>query len=244
MIAIVTGCASGIGKAIFEALIEQGYYVYGIDKNQYDLMALDALIQQPKQMFIADLAKFEDLDFCVNKILESNQKIDLIINNACFSNRGLLSQCSYEEFNEVLHTAVSAPYYLALKLQHQLTRGSSIINISSTRARQSQADTESYSASKGALESLTHAMAVSLHGLCRVNCIAPGWIDTLNYEVTQADLHQHPSHRIGSVQDIVRAVNYLKHPSNMFVNGETINVDGGMSKLMIYHNDEGWTFHD
>ncbi len=242
MIAIVTGCAQGIGKAIFSSLIEEGYFVIGIDKQKEALDQLELEIKAPHHFISADLAKEEDLQNIIEVILSYHQKIDLIVNNACFSNRGLLSGCSLKEFNEVLFTGVSAPYYFALKLQEHFNNGASIINISSTRARQSQKDTESYSAAKGAIEALTRSMAMSLQGKCRVNAIAPGWIDTINYEATSQDHLQQPSERIGGVEDIVKAVNYLKCKDNDFVNAEIINVDGGMHARMIYHGDEGWTY--
>lgn len=244
MRAIVTGCANGIGKAILLALIQQGYYVHGIDKSSKDLAALEAAVLEPHQFLIADLAKQDQVDFCIEQIKQEQGKLDLIINNACFSNQGILSGCDWDAFNEVLYTGITAPYYLVMKLQEELAYGASIINISSTRAQQSQKDTESYSAAKGGIEALTRALAMSLQGKCRVNCIAPGWIDTFDYEVKEADLLQHPSGRIGTVQDIVRAVNYLKDPDNVFVNAQVITVDGGMSRRMIYHNDEGWTYHE
>lgn len=243
MIAIVTGCAQGIGKALTKSLLQEGYRVIGIDINSRALSSLEAEVSEPHQFLIADIAKQDQLDFCIDHILSENQKVDLIINNACFSAKGLLSECSWEAFNKVLMTGISAPYYLAMKLQHHFAPGASIINIGSTRAFQSQKDTESYSAAKGGIEALTHALAMSLQGKCRVNCIAPGWIASLDGQISEADLLQHPSRRLGTNQDIIKAVQYLKDKDNMFVNGQTLIVDGGMSKRMIYHNDEGWSYH-
>ena len=126
----------------------------------------------------------------------------------------------------------------------------SIVNLSSTRAFQSQADTESYSAAKGGITALTHALAVSLAGIARVNSISPGWIETARFHeeadvphYTESDLLQHPSRRIGEPEDIVRATFFLCDEQNSFINGINLTVDGGMSKLMIYHNDEGWSLN-
>ena len=124
-----------------------------------------------------------------------------------------------------------------------------MVNISSTRAWMSQGDTESYSAAKGGISALTHALAVSLAGKVRVNCVAPGWIDTGAYhdpsylpQYTPADTSQHPSGRVGNPMDIVRAVLFLCDEENSFIDGETITVDGGMTKRMIYDGDEGWSY--
>jgi NAD(P)-dependent dehydrogenase (short-subunit alcohol dehydrogenase family) len=122
-----------------------------------------------------------------------------------------------------------------------LSGNASIVNIASTRAFQSQPDTESYSAAKGGIVALTHAMAVSLAGRARVNCISPGWIETSdNPEHSEQDKRQQPVGRVGSVSDIAEMVLYLCGDKAGFITGENITIDGGMSKLMIYHNDHGW----
>lgn len=127
----------------------------------------------------------------------------------------------------------------------------SIVNISSTRAFQSQPNTESYSAAKGGITALTHAMAVSLSGVAHVNAIAPGWIDTGKYHdenyqpaYSEGDEKQHPSGRVGDPMDIVRAVEFLCDNRNSFINGQCITIDGGMSKLMVYHGDCGWKLQE
>ena len=126
-----------------------------------------------------------------------------------------------------------------------------VVNISSTRAFQSQRDTESYTAAKGGITALTHALAVSLAGKIRVNSISPGWIDTgitydKNYipEYSDADKKQHPSGCVGHPMDIVRTVFFLCDQNNSFINGQNITVDGGMSKLMIYTEDHGWHYEE
>ncbi len=106
----------------------------------------------------------------------------------------------------------------------------------------SQADTESYTAAKGGITALTHAMAVTLAGRARVNCISPGWIDTTGSEFSGADASQHPAGRVGVPQDIVNAVLFLCDPNNSFITGQNLTVDGGMSKLMVYNNDCGWFY--
>ena len=141
---------------------------------------------------------------------------------------------------------VTAPYYLTQLLTPHFTKGAAVINISSTRQHMSQKDTESYSAAKGGIGSLTHALAMSLAGKVRVNSVSPGWIDTREgdeaKELSKEDLAQHPSNRVGKPEDVVKLALFLCGEESGFINGEDIRVDGGMSKRMIYHEDENWTY--
>jgi len=152
--------------------------------------------------------------------------VDLLVNNAMSSHGGILGGCSFEDFDRTLRVGVVAPYYLTKLLLPFFKPGASVINIASTRALMSQADTESYSAAKGGIVALTHAMAASLAGRVRVNAISPGWIDNSASEQTPAD--------------IARAVVFLAE--NPFINAQNLVIDGGMTKLMIYHNDHGWKY--
>lgn len=121
--------------------------------------------------------------------------------------------------------------------------GASIVNIASTRAFQSQPDTESYSAAKGGIVALTYSMSVSLAGKARVNCISPGWIDASeNPQHYEPDKRQHPASRVGTPADIANMALYLCSEQAGFITGENITIDGGMSRLMIYHDDCGWTY--
>ena len=184
----------------------------------------------------------EDVRFFAEKVLEHFGRVDVLVNNACITRHGILSGCSYEDFNEVLREGVAAPYLLSLLFRDHFSRGASIVNIASTRASMSQKDTESYSAAKGALISLTHALAMSLAPLgVRVNSISPGWIDTGAFgALSPEDGLQHPSGRVGTPEDIVQAVFFLCRSG--FVNAENLVIDGGMTRMMVYHGDEGWTF--
>ena len=169
---------------------------------------------------------------------------DLLINNACIGRGGLKTPCSYVDFEYVQRVGVTAPYYLtSLLLQKDLlARDASIVNIASTRAMQSQPNTEAYSAAKGGLLALTHAMAVSLAGRARVNAISPGWIDNVGGECSHADHAQHPAGRVGTPNDIAQMVLYLcDGEKSGFITGQNFVIDGGMSKLMVYHGDYGWT---
>lgn len=227
-VAVVTGGARGIGKAICEAFKERGFAVCTID-----------ILENP--YFVGDIADESTLQAFAKKVISEHGTIDVLINNACVS-KGGLKTCSYEDFNYVLRIGVVAPFMLAKLFMNHFNSDGCIINISSTRYLMSQPDTESYTAAKGGITALTHAMAVTLAGKVRVNCISPGWIDTTGSEFDSADMLQHPSGRVGKPSDVVNAVMFLCDSKNSFINGENLVVDGGMTKLMIYHNDYGWVY--
>ncbi len=224
--AVITGIAQGIGKILAEGFSTGGWDVIGIDTRE-------------NPGFQGDLASKEDLDRFVAFVKAKTDRVDLLINNAMQSGGGL-HEADYEAFSRALAIGVTAPYYLTRQLETLFSPDASIINILSTRMAQSQAETESYSAAKGGLRALTHSLMVTLAGRVRVNAIVPGWIDTSGSEFSGADAVQHPSGRVGRPDDILRAALFLADPANAFINGEELFVDGGMSRLMIYHGDEGW----
>ena len=154
-----------------------------------------------------------------------------------------LDECSYEEFQYALSVGVTAPFYLVKLLKDNLSTGASIVNISSSRDRMSQPQTESYTAAKGGIAALTHALAVSLAGKARVNSISPGWIDTSYTIYEGADAIQQPAGRVGNPMDIANMVLFLCSKKAGFITGENICIDGGMTKHMIYHGDNGWTLN-
>jgi NAD(P)-dependent dehydrogenase (short-subunit alcohol dehydrogenase family) len=233
--AVVTGGANGIGRCIAETLLREGaaVTVIDIDKTAGEKLQNVSFVHGD----IAEKAALEDF------VCSLTQPVDCLVNNACVGKRGLLSDCSYDDFEYVQRIGVTAPYYLTglLLKKDLLAPNASIVNIASTRAFQSQPDTESYSAAKGGIVALTHAMAVSLTGRARVNCISPGWIETSdNPEHSEQDKRQHPAGRVGTRVDIAEMVLYLCGDKASFITGENITIDGGMSKLMVYHNDHGW----
>jgi NAD(P)-dependent dehydrogenase (short-subunit alcohol dehydrogenase family) len=228
-VAVVTGGARGIGKAICDAFRERGVAVCTID-----------VLENP--YFVGDIADEQTLRAFASKVISEYGAIDFLINNACVS-KGGLKTCSYDDFNYVLRVGITAPFMLTKLFMNHFNPGGCIVNISSTRYLMSQPNTESYTAAKGGITALTHAMAVTLAGKVRVNCISPGWIDTTGSQFGSADMLQHPSGRVGKPSDIVNAVMFLCDPQNSFINGENLVVDGGMTKLMIYHNDHGWTYN-
>jgi len=244
---VITGGANGIGRAIAEGFLREGAAVTIIDTDKEAGASLAAR-HENLRFFHGDVGEKPVLDQFVDSL---GVEVDCLINNAYCTHRGILSGCSYEEFEAAQRVGVMAPYYLTSRLVQKglLAQGASIVNIASTRAAQSQPDTESYSAAKGGILSLTHALAVSLAGRARVNAISPGWIDTAAYHEGAAtsahspqDMLQHPAGRVGKCEDIAEMALYLCRDETGFITGETITIDGGMSRLMIYHGDCGWRF--
>lgn len=225
-IAVVTGGARGIGKVICEEFKKNGAAVCVIDRLENDY-------------FTGDLADEKVLETFSRKVISDFGHVDFIVNNAMTSMKGI-ADCTWEEFNYALRVGVSAPYYLTKLFLPYLAPGAAIVNISSSRDRMSQPNTESYSAAKGGIFALTHALAVSLAQKARVNSISPGWIDTSFREYSGPDADQHPAGRVGNPMDIANMVMYLCSDKAGFITGENICIDGGMTRQMIYHDDFGW----
>ena len=229
-VVIVTGGANGIGKCIADEFRSAGSHVYVIDK-------------QKGEHFIGDIADKRVLEAFTDEILKKHDKVDYIINNALPLMKGI-DECTYEEFQYALSVGVTAPFYLVKLFKAHLAEGAAIINISSSRDRMSQPQTESYTAAKGGIAALTHALAVSLAGKARVNSISPGWIDT-GYTVYEgADATQQPAGRVGNPMDIANMVLFLCSDKAGFITGENICIDGGMTRQMIYHGDHGWKLEE
>ena len=226
-VAVVTGGAKGIGKAIAGEFRKAGAHVCVIDLL-------------PNAYYQGDLADQAVLEAFARKVIADYSHVDYLINNALPLMKGI-DVCSYEEFNYALRVGVTAPFYLTKLLAPYFAPGAAVVNIASSRDRMSQPQTESYTAAKGGISALTHALAVSLAGRVRVNAIAPGWIDT-DYTVYEGpDAVQQPAGRVGNPMDIANMVLYLCSDKAGFITGENICIDGGMTRQMIYHNDFGWT---
>lgn len=226
-IAVVTGGAQGIGKCIRERFEKAGATVCVIDLADNDY-------------FAGDLADKETLETFAKKVVFEYGHIDYLINNAAPKMCGI-AECGYEDFEYALKVGVTAPFYLSKLFAPHFAEGASIVNISSSRDRMSQPQTESYTAAKGGISALTHALAVSFAGRVRVNSVSPGWIDNQFTVYDGADAVQQPVGRVGKPTDIADTVLYLCSDMAGFITGENICIDGGMTHQMIYHGDHGWT---
>ena len=225
-VVVITGGAQGIGQCIAQEFQKLGAQVCVIDK-------------QDGAHYVGDISDKDTLERFAGEVIDRYGHVDFLVNNALPLMKGI-DECSYEDFQYALSVGVTAPFYLAKLFAPYFAAGASIVNISSSRDRMSQPQTESYTAAKGGIAALTHALAVSFAGKVRVNSISPGWIDT-NYTVYEgADAVQQPAGRVGNPLDIAHMVLFLCSDKAGFITGENICIDGGMTRQMIYHGDHGW----
>ena len=225
---VITGGAAGIGKCIAQEFRKNGATVCIIDSAEGN-------------HYVGDISQKAVLEDFAQEVIAKYGRVDVLVNNAPPAFRGIDS-CSYEEFQEALAVGVTAPFYLSKLFAPYFAPGASIINISSSRDRMSQPQSESYTAAKGGIAALTHALAVSFAGKVRVNSISPGWIDTAYTVYEGPDAIQQPAGRVGNPLDIANMVLFLASDKAGFITGENICIDGGQTKLMIYHGGHGWTF--
>lgn len=229
-VVVVTGGAHGIGLCVAEEFKKQGAHVSVIDIRSGD-------------HYVGDLSKKDELEKYAAHVIQKYGHIDYLINNAIPMTKGI-TECSYEEFQYALAVGVTAPFYLSKLFAPHFAQGGCIINMSSSRDRMSQPQTESYTAAKGGIAALTHAMAVSLAGKVRVNSISPGWIDTDYTVYSGPDAAQQLVGRVGNPMDIANMILFLCSEKAGFISGENICIDGGMTRLMIYHGEHGWHLED
>nr|WP_316621874.1 SDR family oxidoreductase [uncultured Ruminococcus sp.] len=234
-VVVITGGAKGIGRCIAEMFHAEGAKVCIIDLLPNQHTSYDLYYQ-------GDIADETILTAFASQVVFEYGHIDYLINNALPLFKGI-DECTYEEFNYALRVGVSAPFMLTKLFKDHFAQGGAIVNISSSRDRMSQPQSESYTAAKGGIAALTHALSVSLAGKVRVNSISPGWIETSGMEYTGPDVVQHPAGRVGKPEDIANMVLFLCSEKAGFITGENICIDGGMTKLMIYHDDHGWEYH-
>ena len=225
-VVVITGGAGGIGRCIAEEFQKNGARVCVIDMTEGD-------------HYVGDLAERETLERFAQSVIEKYGRVDVLVNNAPPGFKGI-DECSYEEFQRSMSVGITAPFYLSKLFAPYFGQGASIINISSSRDRMSQPQTESYTAAKGGIAALTHALAVSFAGRVRVNSISPGWIDTTGTPYSGPDALQQPVGRVGDPMDIANMVLFLASSKAGFITGENICIDGGQTRLMIYHGDHGW----
>lgn len=227
-VVVITGAVRGIGKCIADEFAIRGAHVAIIDIL-------------PNDYFIGDLSDKVVLERFAEKVLSDYGHVDILVNNAMPLFKGI-DECSYEEFCYAQRVGVVAPFYLVKLFKEHFASDGSIVNISSSRDRMSQPQTESYTAAKGGISALTHALSVSLAGKVRVNSVSPGWIDTTGAVFDGADALQQPCGRVGHPQDIAQMVLFLCSDKAGFITGENICIDGGMTRQMIYHGDNGWSY--
>ena len=226
-VVVITGGAKGIGQCIAQEFAKQGAHVCVID-----------CAEGPH--YVGDLADRATLEDFAGTVMERYGRVDVLVNNAPPSFLGI-DECSYDAFQRSLSIGVTAPFYLSKLFAPYFAPGASIINISSSRDRMSQPQSESYTAAKGGIAALTHALAVSFAGRVRVNSISPGWIDTAYTVYSGPDAIQQPAGRVGNPLDIANMVLFLASDKAGFITGENICIDGGQTRLMIYHGDHGWS---
>ena len=226
---VITGGAAGIGKCIAEEFKKEGAHVCVIDCAEGD-------------HYVGNLADQAVLEDFAAQVIEKYGRVDVLVNNAPPAFIGI-DECSYEQFQQSLAVGVTAPFYLTKLFKPYFAPGASILNISSSRDRMSQPQSESYTAAKGGIAALTHGLAVSLAGKVRVNSISPGWIDTAYTVYEGPDAIQQPAGRVGNPLDIAHMALFLASSKAGFITGENICIDGGQTKLMIYHGDNGWTLN-
>ncbi len=226
-VVVITGGAGGIGKCIAEQFRREGASVAVIDTA-------------PGDHFVGDIGEKATLEAFAKQVIDTYGQVDVLVNNAPPLFLGI-SQCSYEQFQQSLSIGVTAAFYLSKLFAPYFAPGASILNLSSSRDRMSQPQSESYTAAKGGIAALTHALAVSFAGKVRVNSISPGWIDT-DYTVYEGpDAIQQPAGRVGNPLDIAHMALFLASEKAGFITGENICIDGGQTRLMVYHGDHGWS---
>lgn len=225
-VVVITGGAHGIGLCTAEEFKKRGAHVCVIDCSEGD-------------HYVGDIGNKKELENFAQTVIEKHGRVDVLINNAPPQMQGIAT-CTWEQFQNAMTVGVTAPFYLSKLFSPYFTQGASIINISSSRDRMSQPQTESYTAAKGGIVALTHALAVSFAGRVRVNSISPGWIDTEYTVYEGADAKQQPAGRVGNPLDIANMILFLASDKAGFITGENICIDGGQTKLMIYHGDHGW----
>lgn len=237
---LVTGGAHGIGLAIVRAFLKADckVAVFDSDKEAGEKLAAEEGVR----FYNVDVADSDAIKSAFSNLIDAWLDIDIIVSNAGVSTFKPITDCSIEEFKHILDINLTPAFILAKAWAEHRDRfplpnpfGGRMIIISSTRHIQSEISTEAYTASKGGLASLTHALMMSLskYGIT-VNSVSPGWINTAGEELREEDKMHHPSRRVGEPEDIARVVLFLSTPANDFINGTDIVVDGGATHRMIY----------
>lgn len=223
-VALVTGGAQGIGRATALLLAGRGYQVAVADLQESDFFFVRT-----------DVSREASVRACIRAVVKRFGRLDALVNNAGLAgpHDGPIEKLNLARWNRRIGVNLTGPFLMAKHAVPHLRRAKgAIVNIASTRALQSEPDTEAYAASKGGLVALTHALALSLGPAVRVNCISPGWIS--HKPVRKKDHAQHPVGRVGVGQDVAELVAYLLSEASGFVTGQNFVIDGGMTRKMIY----------
>jgi NAD(P)-dependent dehydrogenase (short-subunit alcohol dehydrogenase family) len=244
-VALVTGGAQGIGRATAQTLLEAGYRVVIADIDREAGVELVAALaaDDAVRFVVADIAQEAAVTDLVGAAVAAYGRLDCLVNNAGISCNRPLAELSLADWQRVIGVNLTGAMLCSkYAAPHLAEAGGSIINIVSTRAHMSEAHTEAYSASKGGLLALTHALAISLGPAVRVNCVSPGWIDVSAWRkgtqrgdrLRPADHAQHPAGRVGRPEDVAELIRYLASPAAAFITGQEFIIDGGMTRKMIY----------
>jgi len=234
----VTGGANGIGRAVAQHLLAAGWRVGIIDRPGSGLKRAFPPRRLRNLLVVeGDVRDEEAISRAVKTLMAQFGRLDAVVSNAGIMIRKPLRRLTLDEWHRVIDTNLTAAFLLARAAERFLRKArGAIVLIASTRALMSEANTESYSASKGGLVALTHALAISLGPDVRVNCVSPGWVATKNYGALRRKDHaQHPVGRVGKPQDIAEIVSWLLDAKRSgFVTGANVVVDGGMTRKMMY----------
>ena len=227
---IVTGASQGIGRSVAEHFLAAGAQVIGLDIQETELPEMD--------FRKCDVGNFNEVIEVFSQIQKDYGAIHVLINNAGISKFKPIWEVEEQDWDQLIDTNLKSVFICSREAARYMTADiRSIVNMASTRAFMSEPNTELYSASKGGIFALTHSLAATLsENNIRVNSIAPGWIHTGEEALRDVDHTQHWSGRVGKPDDIARACLFLSSPENSFITGECLNIDGGMTRKMIYEH--------